>query len=61
MLGYSVAVGVVSSISKKKGIGASLLSEAKAMHQYFYALPLFTRKKKRLPNKSNQNYEPILR
>lgn len=46
---------------QKRGIGASLFSEAKAMHQYFYALHLFTRKKKRPPNKSNQNYEPTLR
>lgn len=46
---------------QKRGIGASLFSEAKAMHQYFYVLPLFTRKKKRLPNKSNKNYESTLR
>ena len=43
---------------QKREIGASFFSEAKAMHQYFYFLPLFTRKKKRLPNKSNQNYKP---
>ena len=46
---------------KKREMGASLFTEAKAMDQYFYILPLFTRKKKRLPNNSNQNYEPTLR